>query len=117
MRYLAIFKTAETEAPPTPENIAEMGQLIGEMAQAGVLLATEGCQHSSRGGARLQKSGNNFSVTDGPFVETKEVIGGFALLEVESKDEAIEWTKRFMKVAGDGECEIRQLYETPAFTK
>jgi hypothetical protein len=55
-------------------------------------------------------------VTDGPFTETKEVVGGFALFQVKSKEEAIQWTKRFLKVAGDGESEIRQIYEAPAFT-
>jgi hypothetical protein len=55
-------------------------------------------------------------VTDGPFTETEEVIGGFALFQVKSKEEAIEWTKRFLQLAGDGESEIRQLYEAPAFT-
>jgi len=115
MRFLAVYRSAETGLPPSPENMAAMGQLIDEMARAGVLLATEGCQPSSKG-ARVRIAGGKFTVTDGPFTETKEVIGGFALFQVESKEKAIEWTKRFLQLAGDGESEIRQLYEAPALT-
>ena len=116
MRYLAIYRSAETGVPPSPENMAAMGKLIEEMAKAGVLLATEGCQPSSKG-TRVRSSGGKFAVTDGPFTETKEVVGGFALFQVKSKEEAIEWTKRFLKLCGDGESEIRELYEAPAFSK
>src|SRR5262249_16903604 len=115
MRFLAIYRTRETGIPPSPENMAAMGSLIQEMAQAGVLLATEGCLPSSRG-ACVGISDGKFSVTDGPFTETKEVVGGFALFQVKSKEEAIEWTKRFLKLCGDGESEIREIYEAPAFT-
>ena len=115
MRFLAIYRSAETGLPPSAENMAAMGKLIEEMAKAGVLLATEGCQPSSKG-ARIRIAGGKYTVTDGPFTETKEVVGGFALFQVNSKEEAIEWTKRFLELAGDGESEIRQLYEAPAFT-
>ena len=114
MRFLAISKSAETGLPPSAENMAAMGKLTEEMAEAGVLLATEGCQPSSKG-ARVRIAGGKLSVTDGPFTESKEVIGGFALFQVKSKEEAIEWTKRFLKVAGDGESEVRELYEASAF--
>ena len=113
MRFLAIYRSKETNTPPSPENIAAMGKLIEEMAKAGVLIATEGCQPSSKG-ARVRISAGKFTVTDGPFIETKEVIGGFALFQVKSKEEAIEWTKRFLQLAGDGESEIREIYEAPA---
>jgi hypothetical protein len=93
--------------------MAAMGQLIEEMTRAGVMLATEGCLPSAKG-ARVRITGGQFTVTDGPFTETKEVIGGFALFQVKSKEEAIEWTKRFLQLAGDGESEIRQIYEPPA---
>jgi hypothetical protein len=93
--------------------MAAMGMLIEEMNKAGVLLATEGCQPSSKG-ARVRITGGEFTVTDGPFTEAKEVIGGFALFQVQSKEEAIEWTKRFLRLAGDGESEIRQIYEASA---
>lgn len=111
MRYLGIYRPAAPEGtPPTAEHIAAMGNLIKEMTDAGVLLATEGCQPSAKG-ARVRYSGGRFTVTDGPFTETKELIAGFALFQVESKDEAIAWTKRFLEVAGDGESEIRELHE------
>ena len=114
MRYLAIFTGPESEAPPSEREQEEMGKLIGEMARAGVLITTEGCQHSSTG-ARVRRSGDKVTVTDGPFAEAKEVVGGFAIFGVQSKEEAIEWTKRFVAVAGDGQCEIRLLYDTPAY--
>jgi hypothetical protein len=94
--------------------MVEMGKLIEDMTKAGVLLATEGCLPSSKG-ARVRYSGGKFTVTDGPFTETKELVAGFALFEVKSKEEAIEWTKRFLKVAGEGESEIRQIYEAEDF--
>src|SRR5262249_16597909 len=115
MRFLAIYRSRETGLPPSPENMAAMGKLIEEMAKAGVLLATAGCLPSSQG-ARVRISGGKFPVNDGPITETKEVVGGFALFQVKSKEEAIEWTKRFLKIAGDGESEIREIYEAPAFT-
>ena len=110
MRFLSIFKTAETGVPPTPEHIAAMNTLIEESMKSGELIATEGCLPSALG-ARVRKSGGQVTVTDGPFTEAKEVIGGFALLEAKSKADAIEMTKKFLKVAGDGECEIRQVFE------
>lgn len=113
MRFLAIYRSASTGLAPSPENRTAMAKLIEEMARAGVLLAAEGCLPSSTG-ARVRISAGKYTVTDGPFTETKEVIGGFALFQVTSKEEAIEWTKRFLKVVGDGESEIRQLHEAPA---
>lgn len=109
MRFLSIYKTAETNTPPTLEHVARMEKLIEESMKAGVLLATEGCLPSALG-ARVRRSGNKLAVTDGPFTESKELVGGFAILEAKSKEEAIELTKKFLEVAGDGECEIRQLF-------
>jgi hypothetical protein len=94
--------------------MAAMGALIDEMAKAGVLLSTEGCLPSAKG-ARVRLGGGKFTVTDGPFTEAKELIGGFAIIQTTSKEEAIALTKRFLTVAGDGESEIRELYEAPAF--
>ncbi len=113
MRFLSIYKSTETGVPPSSEHIAEMGKLIEEMSKSGALIATEGCLPSSKG-ARIRLANGKLTVLDGPFTESKEVIGGFALLEATSKEEAIEMTKRFLKVAGDGECEIRQIFEGPA---
>jgi hypothetical protein len=112
MRFLCVYKGTEG-VPPSQQHMEDMGKLIGEMTAAGVLLGTEGCLPSALG-ARVRRSNGKITVTDGPFTETKEVIGGFALIKVKSKEEAIEWTKRFINVAGDGESEIRQLYEAPA---
>jgi hypothetical protein len=94
--------------------MARMGQFMEEAGRAGVLLAAEGCMPSALG-ARVRLADGKVTVTDGPFAEAKEVVGGFALLEVGSREEAVEWTVRFLAVAGDGETEIRQLYETAAF--
>jgi hypothetical protein len=84
------------------------------MTNAGVLLTTEGCQPSAKG-ARVRRSDGKLTVTDGPFTESKELIAGFALLNAKSKEEAIELTKRFLEVAGEGECEIRQIFEAQDF--
>jgi hypothetical protein len=112
MRYLSIFKTVERNTPPTEEEMAAMGKLIEEGMKGGWLVATEGCLPTALG-ARVRMSSGNLSVTDGPFAEAKEVVGGFAILRANSKDEAIQLAKDFLKVAGDGECELRQVYEAP----
>ena len=116
MRFLSIYKTAETSAPPTMEHVDQMQKLIDEGMRAGWLIATEGCLPSSKG-ARVRRADDKITVTDGPFTESKELVGGFAILEAASKQEAIEMAKTFLKIAGDGECELRQIYtaaeETP----
>jgi hypothetical protein len=94
--------------------MAAMGQLIQEMSEKGILLATEGCLPSKLG-ARVRRSNGKITVTDGPFTESKEVVGGFALMQCSSKEEAIAYTKRFLEVAGDGESEVRQIYEPADF--
>jgi hypothetical protein len=113
MRFLSIYKSVERNTPPTPEEMAEMGKFMEEMGKAGSLLGAEGCLPSANG-ARVRLSGGTVSVTDGPFTESKEVVGGFALLQAESKEEAIELAKRFLDMAGEGECEVRELYDVPA---
>jgi hypothetical protein len=116
MRFLCIYRPSKKEGtPPTEREMAEMGQLITEMSQAGVLLASEGCLPSAFG-FRARQANGQVTVTDGPFTEAKEIIGGFALIQAGSKAEAIELTKRFLKVAGDGESEVRQVFEAPAVT-
>jgi len=84
MRFLSIYKTVERNSPPSQEHIAKMGQLIEETMKAGVLLATEGCLPTAMG-ARVRLADGKISVTDGPFAESKEVVGGFAILEVSSR--------------------------------
>ena len=110
MRFLSIYKNVERTSPPTQEEMAAMGKLIDEGTKKGWLLATEGCLPTALG-ARVRQSGNKVSVTDGPFTEAKEMVGGFAILKVNSKQEAIELARKFLQVAGEGECELRQLYE------
>lgn len=110
MRFLSIYKSVETGAPPTQEEMTRMGKLIEEGMKAGYLLAVEGCLPTATG-ALVRRSGTNVTVTDGPFTEAKEVIGGFALMQASSKEEAIEYVKKFLQVAGDGECELRQVFE------
>jgi hypothetical protein len=113
VRFLVMHKSnEENEAgvPPSPELVEEMGKLMEESARKGVLLAAEGVHQSSRG-ARLSFSGGRRTVTDGPFAEAKELIAGFAIVQVDSKDEAIEWATRFADVIGDVEIEVRQVIE------
>ena len=114
MRFLCIYKPAAKEGtPPTPEMMETMGKFIEQSFKEGFLLSTEGCLPSALG-ARVRSTNGQYKVTDGPFTEAKEIVGGFALLNVASKEEAIQLTKNFLKVAGDGVCELRQLYEQPA---
>jgi hypothetical protein len=112
MRYLSIYQTAERATPPSQEEMARMGKLIEEGMKTGWLLATEGCLQSALG-ARVRKQEGKVTVTDGPFTESKEVVGGFAILRANSKEEAIQLAKDFLNVAEDGVCELRQLYEMP----
>jgi hypothetical protein len=112
MRFLSIYKTVERSTPPTLEEMERMGKLIEEGMKGGWLIATEGCLPSALG-ARVRKSGGKVTVTDGPFTESKEVVGGFALLEAKSKEDAIRLAREFLEVAGEGECEIRQIFTAP----
>jgi hypothetical protein len=112
MRFLSIYKTVETNVPPSLEEMTKMGKLIEDAMKAGWLLATEGCLPSSLG-ARIRREDGKVTVIDGPFTESKELIAGFAILETKSKQEAIQLTKGFLEVTGGGECELRQIYETP----
>ncbi len=107
MRFLLTF-TADDNTPPSPEKMAALAKFGEDSAKAGILLDTGGILPSSKG-ARVRLAGSKFTVTDGPFPETKELIVGYAIVQVKSKEEAIEVARRFMKVAGDGEGEIRQL--------
>ena len=109
MRFLSIYKHVETNTPPSREHMEKMGKLVEDAMKAGWLLATEGCLPSAMG-ARVRRAGDNTTVAAGPFADAKEVTGGFAILQAKSKEEAIELTKGFLALAGDGECELRQLY-------
>jgi hypothetical protein len=110
MRFLSIYSHRETGNPPTADEMARMGKLIEESMKAGYLLGTEGCLPTAKG-ARVRQASGKVTVIDGPFSEAKEVVGGFAILKADSKEAAIEMAREFLKVAGDGECELRQLYD------
>lgn len=114
MRFLSIYKSRETGFPPTVEEMERMGRLIDESIRKGELLSTEGCLPSDKG-ARVRKESGKVTVVDGPFTEAKEVVGGFAILQANSKEDAIRMAKEFLQVAGDGECEIRQIAEPGDF--
>ncbi|GGA40031.1 YciI family protein [Dyella nitratireducens] len=112
MRFLSMVRINENSGLlPSPQLMADMGKLMEELTREGKLIDTAGLTPTAQG-TRVRLSGGKLSVADGPFTEAKEVIGGYALLETASKEEAIELTKRFLRVHGDEwnvECEVRQL--------
>jgi hypothetical protein len=118
MRFMVMVKaTKDSEAgmPPSTEILTAMGKFNEELVKAGVMLAGEGLQPTSKG-VRVRFSGEKRTVIDGPFTETKELIAGFWLLQVRSKDEVIEWVKRCPNpFDGESEIEIRQVFEVDDF--
>jgi hypothetical protein len=118
VRFLVMVKAdknTEAGVMPSEKLLAEMGKYNEELAKAGVLLAAEGLQPSSKG-ARVKFSGEKRTVIDGPFTEAKELIAGFWLIQVKSKEEAIEWVKRCPNpMEGESEIEIRQVFEADDF--
>jgi hypothetical protein len=118
MRFMILIKAnADSEAGVMPSELLlrEMGKYNEELVKAGVLLASEGLHPSSRG-VRVRFQGKRRTVVDGPFAETKELLAGFWLIQVKSRDEAIEWVKRIPNPDNtDGEVEIRQVFETEDF--
>jgi hypothetical protein len=114
MRFLSLVKAKEGGAPPTQEEMERVGKLIEEGFKAGWLLSAEGLLPSSSG-FRVRSTGGKITVTDGPFTEAKEVVGGISIFTAASKDEAIALTKKFAAAAGggDAETEVRQLYDMP----
>ena len=106
MRFMMLYKSAkEAAGPPSQEEMAAMGKFIEDMSKSGILLATDGLLPSALG-ARVRISKGKFTVTDGPFTESKELIAGFWMIQVKSKEEAIEWFKRC-----PAEVEIRQVFD------
>lgn len=119
MRFMIIRKADQaTEAgcQPSTHLMADMLAYHEEMEKAGVLISGEGLQPSAKG-ARIKFSGGKPTVTDGPFIETKELIAGFTMIQVQSKEEALEWVKRWPALDGDGEVELelRQVFEAEDF--
>src|SRR5260221_9158700 len=123
MRFIGLLKgDRDTESGRMPDEklLAAMGAFFEEGMKSGVILAGEGLHPSSKG-ARVRYSGNKRTVIDGPFAETKELIAGYAIIQAKSKQEAIEWTKRFVTVDAPGryrqesDCELRQIFEIEDF--
>ena len=113
MRFLSMIRVDETTGQvPSEQLMADMGKLIEDLTRTGQLVSTAGLRPTSEGVRVRLHRGGRLTVVDGPFAESKEVIGGYAILEAQSKDEAVELTRRFLKVHGtdwDLECEVRQL--------
>jgi hypothetical protein len=115
-RYLSLVQIDESTAPaegPSTELMQRMGELIDEMTKAGVLLDTAGLTPTAQG-TRVHWSGGQTSVTDGPLTESKEVVGGYAIVQCKDKAEAVEWTKRFLQVHEEHwtvTCEVREIME------
>jgi len=120
MRFMVIIKASkdsEAGKMPTQKLLAEMGKFNEELVKAGIMLAGEGLHPSSKG-TRVRFSGTKRTVTDGPFTETKELVAGFWLWNVKSKEEAIEWVKRCPNpMESESEIEIRQVFEAEDFGK
>ena len=112
--WLRTFAEQLGAPAPTQEEMDRMGRYIEESMKAGELVATEGCLPSALG-ARVRSANGKVTVTDGPFTESKELVAGFALLQTASKQEAIDLCKKFLDVAGEGECEIRQIVDASDF--
>jgi len=110
MRYISVFTHKHRSTGPDQQEIAAMTKLVEEGKKEGWLIATEGVAWGEKG-MRVQSTDGKISITDGPFAEAKEVVGGFALMQVKSKEEVLALTRRFLAVAGDGTCELHQLFE------
>ena len=112
MRFL-LYTTGDSAqpstppAPPSQQMMEELAKLTEDTTRSGVLLATGGL---GQGITRVRNSAGKLSVTDGPFTETKELTGGFALIEVKSREEAVEWAKRFRKIVGDGDSIVQEVF-------
>jgi hypothetical protein len=115
MRFVLMYRPAQPEGTPMdPQKMMALGKMCEELTKAGVVITSAGLQPSVRG-ARVRNARGKVSVTDGPFAEAKEVIAGINLVQVASREEAIELAKRFISIAGDGETEIRQVFEATDF--
>lgn len=114
MRFISIFTHEPVDRAPTEAEMAAMGKLIEDAMKEGWLLSTEGISFGSKGVRVHRSTAGKITVTDGPFSETKEVLGGYALLKAGSMEEIVKLTRGFLEVAGQGTCEIYPLYEMPA---
>jgi hypothetical protein len=112
MRFMGLWFQTKSGMGPDKKSLAGLGKLFGEMAQAGVLVDSGGWDPAAPCSILRQKAGK-VAVTDGPFTESKELIGGFIILEAASKEAALEWYTRWVELAGDGHAEIRPIYGPP----
>jgi hypothetical protein len=112
MRYLSIFTHPPNPSGPTPEMMAKMGALIEQGMKEGWLIITEGVHWDDKP-IRVSSTRGKLTVVDGPFAEAKEVIGGYAILEAPSREAVLELTRRFLAVAGEGTCEIHEIFMPP----
>lgn len=113
MRYMLMFKSDQNPEPgvsPCKQHLPEMAKVMEELKQSGVLVATEGLLPSDSG-ARVRLAGSDLRVLDGPFAEAKEVVAGFAVVNVKSKAEAVQLAKRFLEIAGGGECDVLEVFD------
>jgi hypothetical protein len=115
MKFLCLYKPADIEkaergGPPNPEEMERMGKFVEQQMKTGALVATEGCAPTALG-AKVRLNNGKVTVIDGPFTEAKEVVAGLAILQANSKQEAILMVQDFLKFAGDGEVEVRQLFD------
>lgn len=117
MRYLGLLFADphnEESGPPSPEMLARMGSFVDDAMKQGVIVATEGLK-PSRFGTRVKLDNGKRTVVDGPFTESKELVASYAILNYESREQAIEWTNRFLDVLGGGHVELRPLWEAADF--
>ena len=114
MKFALLYRSGkpETNDPPSPQEMQTLGALMQEMAQAGVLAGAEGFEPSEKG-ARIRINSGKFAISDGPFTDGNGILDGYAVVNVKSKAEALEWSKRFLAAVGQGESEVRQLRERP----
>jgi hypothetical protein len=112
MRYISIFTHEASPTPPSPEMMAKMGALIEEGMKSGWLIVTEGVSFSDKP-IKVRSRSGTVTVTDGPFAEAKEVLGGYAILEARNREHILELTRKFLAVGGDGTCEIHELFCPP----
>ena len=110
MRFMMLVKHVENSGTPPKEFMDAMAKLSEEAAKAGTMLGSGGLAPTAQS-TRVRVSKGRLTVTDGPFTEAKEVVGGFAILEAPSKEAVIEYAKEFLEFTGQGECELRQLYD------
>jgi hypothetical protein len=118
MKVLGMLRadaSSEAGAPPSKDLLERMGAFVEEVTNAGVILASDGLR-PTKYGKRVQLKDGKFSVVDGPFTESKELVASYALFQVNSMEEAVKWTKRFLEVLGQGQCELRPIIEPADFS-